>query len=119
MLHDNLEDSMESNRIVTQEEWLKARSELLAREKEFTRVRDSLNAQRRELPWVRVEKEYLFDAPEGKKSLADLFEGRSQLIIYHFMFGPGWSEGCKSCSFLADHFDGATIHLAHRDVTMM
>jgi len=109
---------MKPNRIVSQEEWLKARKELLAREKELTHLRDALSAQRRELPWVRVEKEYVFETSSGKKRLADLFEGRSQLFIYHFMFGPGWSEGCKSCSYLADHFDGAVIHLAHRDVTL-
>lgn len=105
--------------IVSQAEWLAARRELLAKEREFTHLRDELSRQRRALPWVKVEKDYEFDTPTGKRSLADLFQGRSQLIVYHFMFGPGWAEGCKSCSYLADHFDGMTIHLAHRDVTFM
>jgi predicted dithiol-disulfide oxidoreductase (DUF899 family) len=103
--------------VVSQAEWLAARKELLAKEKSFSRQRDALSAERRKLPWVRVEKEYAFDAPSGKQSLADLFSGRSQLIVYHFMCGPAWEEGCPSCSFLADHFDGAAVHLAHRDVT--
>ncbi len=98
--------------------WIEARKELLAKEKEFTRQRDELSRLRRELPWEKVEKDYVFEGPRGKEKLADLFDGRSQLAIYHFMFGPGWIEGCKSCSYLADHFDGATIHLAHRDVTL-
>lgn len=101
----------------THDEWLTARKELLAKEKQFTRLRDELSRQRREMPWEKVEKAYVFDGPNGKESLADLFDGRSQLIVYHFMFGPGWSAGCPSCSYLADHFDGPTIHLANRDVT--
>src|SRR5436305_8755089 len=105
--------------IVSEAEWLVARKDLLTREKEFSRRRDALNAARRELPMVKVEKEYLFNGPDGKETLADLFEGRSQLIVYHFMFGPGWEEGCKSCSYLADHFDGANWHLPHRDVTLV
>ena len=105
--------------IVSQAEWLVARKDLLAREKEFTRTRDELSRHRRALPWVRVEKNYMFDGPHGKQSLADLFDGRSQLIVYHFMLGPGWEEGCKSCSYLADHFDGANWHLPHRDVTFV
>jgi predicted dithiol-disulfide oxidoreductase (DUF899 family) len=103
---------------VSHEEWLTARKEFLNKEKEFTRLRDELSRQRRELPWEKVEKHYVFDGPKGKQTLADLFDGRSQLMIYHFMFGPGWSEGCKSCSYLADHFDGSAIHLANRDVTL-
>jgi predicted dithiol-disulfide oxidoreductase (DUF899 family) len=103
--------------IVSEAEWLVARKDLLAREKEFTRQRDALSAARRQLPMVKIDKEYVFDGPDGKKTLADLFDGRSQLIVYHFMFGPGWEEGCKSCSYLADHFDGANWHLPHRDVT--
>lgn len=103
---------------VSHNEWLAARKQHLAKEKEFTRLRDELSRQRRELPWEKVEKSYVFDGPGGKETLGDLFDGRSQLIIYHFMFGPGWSEGCPSCSYLSDHFDGATIHLAHRDVTL-
>jgi predicted dithiol-disulfide oxidoreductase (DUF899 family) len=103
--------------VVSHSEWLAARKQLLAREKEFTRQRDEVSRQRRELPWERVEKKYVFAGAKGKETLSDLFDGRSQLIIYHFMFGPEWKEGCPSCSYLADHFDGMTIHLAHRDVT--
>jgi len=103
---------------VSHAEWLAARKELLIKEKEFTRLRDELSRQRRELPWEKVEKKYVFEGPRGKETLGDLFDHRSQLIVYHFMLGPGWSEGCPSCSYLADHFDGATIHLAHRDVTL-
>jgi predicted dithiol-disulfide oxidoreductase (DUF899 family) len=105
--------------IVSETEWLVARKDLLAREKEFTRQRDALSAARRQLPMVKIDKEYVFDGPDGKKTLADLFDGRSQLIVYHFMFGPGWEEGCKSCSYLADHFDGADWHLPHRDVAFV
>ena len=105
--------------IVSQAEWLTARQALLAKEKEFTKARDEIARQRRELPWVKVDKNYVFDTPEGKQTLADLFGGRSQLIVYHFMLGPGWGQGCPSCSYLADHFDGAAIHLAQRDVTLL
>lgn len=104
-------------RTVSHAEWIEARKQFLAKEKEFTRLRDELSRQRRELPWERVEKQYVFEGSHGKETFAELFDNRSQLIIYHFMFGPGWSEGCPSCSYLADHFDGMTIHLAHRDVT--
>ncbi|HET7848646.1 MAG TPA: thioredoxin family protein [Pseudolabrys sp.] len=104
--------------VVSQEKWIAARKALLAKEKEFTRARDELSRQRRELPWVRIDKSYVFDTPEGRKTLADLFEGRSQLIVYHFMLGPGWIQGCPSCSYLADHFDGAAMHLAQRDVML-
>jgi predicted dithiol-disulfide oxidoreductase (DUF899 family) len=107
----------EISRVVSPSEWLQARQELLRKEKEFTRLRDELSRQRREMPWEKIEKKYVFDAPNGKQSLADLFGGRHQLIVYHFMLGPGWKEGCPSCSYLADHFDGMTIHLAHRDTT--
>jgi predicted dithiol-disulfide oxidoreductase (DUF899 family) len=110
---------MKPNRIVSQDAWLAARKQYLGKEKEFTRLRDRLSAQRRELPWVRVEKQYDFDGPTGKETLGDLFDGRSQLIVYHFMFGPGWEQGCPSCSFLADHFDGALVHLVHRDATLL
>ncbi len=112
-------ETKQTNRrpVVAEAEWLIARKDLLAREKEFTRSRDELSRRRRDLPWVKVDKEYVFEGPSGKESLADLFDGRSQLIVYHFMFGPGWEEGCKSCSYLADHFDGANWHLPHRDVT--
>src|SRR2546421_11023688 len=105
--------------IVSEAEWLVARKDLLTREKEFTRQRDALSAARRELPMVKIEKEYVFEGPNGRQTLSDLFEGRRQLIVYHFMFGPGWEEGCKSCSYLADHFDGANWHLPHRDVTLV
>lgn len=108
---------IEDPRVVSQAEWLTARKELLKKEKELTRQKDEISAARRELPWVRVEKEYTFDAPSGKKTLADVFEGRSQLIVYHFMFGPEWQEGCPSCSFNMDHTDGAIVHLAQRDVS--
>jgi predicted dithiol-disulfide oxidoreductase (DUF899 family) len=105
--------------VVPPAEWLAARKELLRKEKELTRLRDELSRQRRALPWEKVEKQYVFDGPRGKETLADLFGGRSQLIVYHFMFGPGWKEGCASCSYLADTFDGCAIHLAHRDVTFL
>jgi predicted dithiol-disulfide oxidoreductase (DUF899 family) len=104
--------------VVSQEKWIEARKALLAKEKEFTRQRDELSRQRRELPWVKVGKNYVFDGPAGKQTLEELFAGRNQLVIYHFMLGPGWKEGCKSCSYLADHFDGTLVHLANRDVTL-
>ena len=110
---------MEANRIVTREEWLAARKQHLAKEKELTRLRDELCRERRALPWVRVEKNYVFDGPDGKETLADLFGGRSQLVVYHFMFGAEWQEGCPSCSFVSDHVDGARVHLAARDVSMV
>jgi len=104
--------------VVSREEWLAARRALLAREKEATRLRDQINAERLALPWVRVEKNYVFDTPAGKKPLAGLFDKRSQLIVYHFMLGPGCAAGCPGCSFLADHLDGALPHLEHHDVTL-
>jgi predicted dithiol-disulfide oxidoreductase (DUF899 family) len=107
------------HKIVSQDEWLAARKALLAKEKQFTKARDALSQQRRELPWVKVEKNYVFGGPDGKEALADLFGGNSQLIVYHFMLGPGWQAGCPSCSYLADHFDGANIHLAQRDVSLV
>src|ERR671922_458840 len=107
------------NQVVSHEQWLKARLELLAAEKEFTRQRDALTGRRMAMPWERVEKSYRFEGPNGAQSLGDLFDGRSQLIVYHFMFGPDWEEGCKSCSYLADHFDGANWHLPHRDVSFV
>ena len=106
-------------RIVSETEWVVARKDLLTREKEVTRLRDEVSRHRRELPWVKIKKKYIFEGPDGKETLADLFDGRSQLIVYHFMLGPGWEEGCKSCSYLADHFDGANWHLPHRDVTLV
>src|SRR6202048_4945265 len=111
--------NMQSHKVVSREEWLAARTQLLAEEKEFTRLRDRLSQQRRDLPWVRVEKEYIFDSPKGKETLADLFEERSQLVVYHFMFAPDWDEGCPHCSFWADNFNGIGVHLNHRDVTMV
>jgi predicted dithiol-disulfide oxidoreductase (DUF899 family) len=105
--------------VVSPEEWLPLRQDLLSKEKELTRLRDRLNAERRKLPWVRLEKNYVFDTSGGKVSLANLFAGRSQLVIYHFMFGPDWMEGCPSCSFVSDHLDGALEHLAARNVTMV
>jgi predicted dithiol-disulfide oxidoreductase (DUF899 family) len=110
---------LQQSKVVSHADWVTARKEFLAKEKEFTRLRDELSRQRRELPSEKVEKQYVFEGPKGKETLADLFDGRSQLIVYHFMMGPGWTEGCKSCSFLGDHFDGATIHLANRDVTLV
>jgi predicted dithiol-disulfide oxidoreductase (DUF899 family) len=105
--------------IVSREQWTAARQQLLAEEKQLTRMRDRIAAQRRELPWVKVDKTYVFDGPNGRETLADLFDGRSQLVVRHFMFGPGWSEGCIGCSFSADHLDGALVHLAQRDVTFV
>lgn len=110
---------MQQNRIVAREEWLAARRALLIREKEATRLRDSLNAERLALPWVKVEKDYVFDTPAGQRTLAEMFGGRSQLMIYHFMLGPGWKAGCTGCSFVADHFDGALPHLEHHDVSLV
>ncbi len=110
---------IQGHEVVSSSEWFASREELLRKEKEFTKLRDELSRQRRELPWEKVEKKYVFDGPNGKETLADLFDGRSQLIVYHFMFGPGWQEGCPSCSFLADHFDGSLVHLANRDVTLV
>jgi predicted dithiol-disulfide oxidoreductase (DUF899 family) len=107
------------HRIVSHDEWIAARRDFLAKEKEFTRLRDELSRQRRELPWERVEKTYVFDGPNGKESLADLFAGKSQLIVYHFMFGPDWEAGCKSCSFWAENFERLPIHLKHRDTTLI
>jgi predicted dithiol-disulfide oxidoreductase (DUF899 family) len=119
MKSESLESQMKHPEIVSRADWLVARKVLLAREKEFTRGRDALSAARRKLPMVKIEQQYVFDGANGKETLADLFERRSQLIVYHFMFGPDWEEGCKSCSFLADHFDGAIVHLAHHDVTFV
>lgn len=107
------------HKIVSTKEWLVARKELLKKEKEATRLRDELSTERRKLPWVKVEKNYVFETPNGKVTLAELFAGRTQLAVYHFMFGPDWQEGCPSCSFVSDHFDGALPHLAARDVTLV
>lgn len=105
------------HRTVSPEAWLAARQELLRDEKEFTRLQDKINARRRSLPWVKITKPYTFASPQGRVTLADLFAGRSQLIVQHFMFGPGWEEGCKSCSFMMDHFNPTVVHLAARDVS--
>jgi predicted dithiol-disulfide oxidoreductase (DUF899 family) len=110
---------MESHKVVSADHWLKARLELLAKEKEFTRLRDELSQQRRELPWERVDKEYIFEGTNGRETLAQLFENRSQLIVYHFMFAPDWEAGCRHCSWWADNFERNIVHLNHRDVTMV
>jgi predicted dithiol-disulfide oxidoreductase (DUF899 family) len=110
---------MEPHNVVSHDEWLAARKAYLAEEKAFSRARDALAKKRRELPWEKVEKTYAFDGPDGKETLGDLFGGKSQLIIYHFMLGPDWGAGCPSCSLLADHFDGAIVHLAQRNVTFI
>jgi predicted dithiol-disulfide oxidoreductase (DUF899 family) len=110
---------MLTNPIVSREEWLEARKALLLQEKEETRRRDKIRAARQNLPWVKIDKTYTFDTPTGKKTLADLFDGRSQLMIYHFMFGPDWEAGCPGCSFLADHIDGTLAHLNNHDVTFV
>ena len=108
-----------AGKVVSHDEWLAARKKFLAKEKEFTRQRDELSRLRRELPWEKVEKKYVFNGANGKETLASLFEGRSQLLIYHFMFGPGWNEGCPSCSFLADAFDAIHPHITQRDTTFV
>jgi len=110
---------MPQHQIVDHDAWLCSRKEFLAKEKEFTRARDALSEARRALPWEKVEKNYVFDGPAGQETLADLFQGRSQLVVYHFMFGPDATEGCKACSFWADNFERNVIHLAHRDVTLV
>lgn len=110
---------MSQHKIVSREEWLEARKRLLAKEREFTHLRDALSQERRELPWVRVDKAYVFQGPNGEETLSQLFAGRSQLIVYHFMFAPEWDAGCKSCSFWADSFNGIIPHLEHRDVSMV
>lgn len=110
---------MKKHAVVSRDEWVHARRDFLEKEKEFTRVRDELSRQRRALPWVKVDKEYVFHGLGGEETLAELFGDKSQLVVYHFMFGPDWQEGCKSCSFWADNYDGITVHLAQRDVTFV
>jgi len=110
---------MEKHRVVSRDEWIKVRKDFLAKEKEFTRMRDQLSQQRREIPWERVDKNYVFDGPDGKVSLAELFAGKSQLIVYHFMFDPSWEAGCKSCSFWADNYNPIIVHLNHRDANLV
>src|ERR671934_1140438 len=112
-------EAMTDHRVGTREEWLAAREKLLLHEKEHTRLGDEIARQRRELPWVPVEKEYRFDTEEGEKTLVELFDGRSQLLIYHLMFGPSYEAACPGCTGLADHFDGALTHLNNRDVTLI
>jgi predicted dithiol-disulfide oxidoreductase (DUF899 family) len=109
----------EQHKVLTHDEWIEARSAFLIKEKDFTRQRDELSRERRELPWEAVTKEYVFDGPRGKQTLSELFDGQSQLIVYHFMFDPAWDEGCPHCSFWADNFDPNVVHLNARDVTMI
>src|SRR5712692_6134788 len=125
---EELEDDMaksrtgkgvEKHRVVSRKAWIEARRKFLAKEKKFTRLRDELSRQRRALPWEKVEKQYVFDGPKGKETLAELFDGRSQLVVYHFMFAPDWNEGCKHCSFWADNFNDVIVHLSHRDVSLV
>jgi predicted dithiol-disulfide oxidoreductase (DUF899 family) len=110
---------MESHRVVSKDQWIEERKGLLAKEKEFTRLRDQLSRERRELSWVRVDKEYVFEGPNGKQSLGELFAGRQQLIAYHLMFDPSWEEACSRCSFWADNFNGVLVHLNQRDVNIV
>jgi predicted dithiol-disulfide oxidoreductase (DUF899 family) len=119
MSTDITEVSTANHPVVSRDQWVAARKTLLAREKELTRLRDQIARERRALPWVRIDKNYVFDAAEGRRTLAELFEGRRQLLVQHFMFGPGWEQGCPSCSFMADHTDGMNVHLAQRDVTLV
>ena len=110
---------MEDHEIVSPDAWAEARMQLLIKEKEFTRLRDELSQERRDLPWQRVDKDYVFDGPNGKTSLVELFEGKHQLLTYHFMFDPDWDEGCPHCSFWADNFDAAVVHLNQRDANLV
>jgi predicted dithiol-disulfide oxidoreductase (DUF899 family) len=108
-------NGIEDRKVVSQKEWIAARKNLLVKEKKFSKARDAMNLQRRKLPWVKLEQDYVFEGPSGKVPLADLFSGKSQLIVYHFMFGPGWGDGCPHCSFWAEHYDGVNAHLGQRD----
>jgi len=110
---------MDQRKVVSHDEWIKARKRLLVKEKELTRLRDKLSEQRRKLPWEKLGKEYVFNGPQGRQTLAELFDGRSQLVVYHFMFHPDWDAGCPHCSRWADNFNGVIVHLNHRDVTMI
>jgi predicted dithiol-disulfide oxidoreductase (DUF899 family) len=109
----------ENRKVVSEKEWISARKKLLLKEKKFSKLRDELNLQRRKLPWVKVEKDYVFEGPNGKVPFADLFGDRSQLLIYHFMFGPGWKDGCPHCSFWADHYDSVNLHIGQRDIAFV
>jgi len=111
--------NLDNHQVVSKDEWIEARKVLLKKEKEYTKLRDQLSKQRRDLPWVAVDKEYVFNGSNGKESLSDLFDGRNQLIIYHFMYDPNWDVGCPSCSFWADNFNNIIVHLDKRDVTMI
>lgn len=113
------EPTLAGHRVVSRDQWLKERITLLAEEKAFTRQREQMSAKVRSLPWVKVDKTYTFDSPTGKKSLAHLFGPHSQLLVYHFMFDPTWSQGCKSCSFVADHYNPLVVHFAHRDTAFV
>jgi predicted dithiol-disulfide oxidoreductase (DUF899 family) len=115
----NTFSGVKEHKVVSQKAWLKARKQLLVKEKKFSKLRDQLNHQRRDLPWVKVDKKYVFGTSDGKQTLAELFDGRRQLIVYHFMFGPGWDEGCPHCSFWADHYDSVNIHLGQRDTSFV
>ena len=115
----SIETAFSSHPVVSKDHWVAERKTLLAREKELKRLQDVVAQERRALPWVRIEKNYVFDGTDGRRSLAELFEGRSQLMVQHFMFPPDWEQGCASCSFMADHIDGMNVHLAHRDVTLL
>lgn len=108
-----------NHRVVSRSDWIAERKAFLARERELTRLRDEIARERRQLPWVRIDKDYVFAAPQGRLSLGDLFDGRRQLLVQHFMLGPGWEEGCPSCSYMADHSDGMIVHLANRDTTLV
>src|SRR5215468_4630009 len=115
----NMTATQTNHAVVSSEEWLQARKALLEQEKALTRQRDELSRRRRELPWVKVEKDYVFDGPQGNVTLSDLFSGGTQLMIYHFMFGPDWAEGCPSCSLVADNVDAALVHLQQRDAALV
>jgi predicted dithiol-disulfide oxidoreductase (DUF899 family) len=119
MTTDTATPKLNGHKVVAQDRWLIERRALMAREKELMRLHDQVAAERRTLAWTRISKDYTFDTPSGKRKLADLFDGRRQLIVQHFMFGPGWEQGCPSCSYMADHTDGMNIHLAHRDVSFV
>ncbi len=116
---NNISNTIKDHPVVSPQEWIEARTAFLAKEKEFNRLRDELNQQRRQLPWERVEKTYVFDGPNGKETLSDLFGKNHQLAVYHFMFTPEWDEGCPLCSFWADHYDAMPVHLNHRDTTFV